>query len=118
MKKIIATLLGMYLCLPLVSIAEQYSEVSNVKSITVNHGNWVRVRLASMGPYESCGATTPPAWYVIDLSATDLPGKEMYSALLTAKATGQKVYFQLNGCFRDTSYTSITAVYYCDTRDC
>ena len=85
-----------------------YSNVSTVKGMTVGDTG-VRVQLESMKPAEQCSTTN---FYFVDTSIS----KDMYSALLAAKASGQKVSFQLIGCHNNIP--KVTQVYLCDTHFC
>lgn len=92
--------------------AESYSELSSVKHITV-HEDIVRVRLNSMKEITGC---TSSYWYSINLNEPF--SKEKYSALLTAKATNEKVFFQFlpNDCY--ATHPRINVVYLCDDLQC
>ena len=96
------------------SSAESYSKVSAVKNITVGSG-MIRVRLVdNTGGFEPCA--TERDWYYISLNSTSPGTREMYAALLSAKASGQNVFLQLTGCA--SGYSVITQVYMCDTLFC
>jgi len=69
------------------AIAESYSEISSIKHITLG-GDVVRIRLNTMKDITGCSNTY---WYALNLSEPF--AKEKYSALLAAKATKEKVFF-------------------------
>ena len=72
------------------SYSESYSPVSSIKGLSIGPG-YARVRLATMGGGEGCDT---PKFYKLDTTAN----KEMFSAILVAKATGKLVSFQLTSC--------------------
>lgn len=77
-------------------------------SVGLDHA---RVKTATMVQAEGCSNA---AWYILDFTSTANP--EMYAMLLAAKASGQKVHFQLSGC-RD-GYAKVTHVYNCNNASC
>jgi hypothetical protein len=78
--------------------------------MTIGH-SFARVKKANMLGGESCSKSE---WYILDFQLDE--NKAMFSALLTAKASGQKVHFQLIGCWLD--YPKITYVYNCENQQC
>lgn len=88
--------------------AESYSNVSTVKGMTVGVG-FARIQLVSMKAAENCLNSN---YYWLDTSQ----GKEMFSALLAAKASGSELSLQLVGCQGDMP--KITHVYICDKPFC
>jgi hypothetical protein len=64
---------------------------------------YARVKFQTMVTAESCANQS---WYILSFQSG--MGKEMYAAILAAKASGQEMRVQLNGC--DTGYPSITHV--------
>jgi hypothetical protein len=73
--------------------------------------NFARVNSEIMKSAENCSKNT---WYILDIK--DGKNKEMYSMLLTAKASNQKVHFQFIGCQSD--YPKISHVYNCNNTNC
>ncbi|NMH63824.1 hypothetical protein [Shewanella salipaludis] len=90
------------------SWSESYSNVSIVKGLTIG-ATHARVQLESMKLAEGCSNIK---FYFLDIQNN----KEMFSSILAAKASGQKVSFQLLGCENDTA--KISHVYLCDTQFC
>jgi len=88
--------------------AASYSEVSKIKGMTIGV-NHVRVQLEVMKPAEQCSVSN---YYFLDTSVS----KDMYSALLSAKASGQLLSLQLDGCH--LNMPKISHVYLCDTHFC
>ena len=70
---------------------------------------WVNTEV--MQSAESCSKNN---WYILDIM--DGKNKEMYSMLLTVKASNQKVHFQLIGCQGD--YPKISHIYNCINQSC
>ncbi|WP_195742872.1 hypothetical protein [Shewanella woodyi] len=70
-----------------------------------------RVKQVNMPSEELCGRND---WYILDIQLDK--NKAMFSALLAAKASGQKVHFQLTGCWQN--YPKITHVYNCKNQYC
>jgi hypothetical protein len=94
--------------------AETYSKVNPIKNITVGSG-MIRVRLAdNTGSFEPCAIERD--WYYLELNSTTPGMKEMYAAILSAKASGQNVFLQLSGCI--SGYSVIKHVYMCDSLFC
>jgi hypothetical protein len=94
------------------SLADSYSKVSEIKSLTLS-GEVVRIKLNSMTAVPECSGIKND-WY--SLSLNDTYAKEYYSALLTAKSTKEKIFFRLSGCFNN--YAKIQTVYLCDNDQC
>jgi hypothetical protein len=88
--------------------SESYSNVSTVKGLTIGAIS-ARVQLDSMKLAEGC---SNEKFYLLDSENN----KAMFSSILAAKASGQKVSFQLIGCENDTA--KISHVYMCDTKFC
>ena len=108
-KRILAITL---LLLSNISLADSYSAVSEIKSLTLS-GSEVRIKLTSMTPVTECSGINN-GWYALSLGGTY--AKEHYSALLTAKATKEKIFFKLSGCFN--KYAKITTIYLCENDQC
>lgn len=101
-------LLLVSLLFPLVGFTESYSPISTVKGLTIGQG-YVRVKLVDMEPAEDCSKTD---YYLLDTSVQ----KDGFSAVLAAKASGQKLSFQLKGCHGDMP--KISHIYFCDRAFC
>ncbi|WP_218419947.1 hypothetical protein [Alteromonas lipotrueae] len=83
--------------------ATSYSSAGAIDKMTTGK-DFARVRLDAMESYEECEKQD---WYILEFgSSARLP---MYSMLLAAKASKQKVSFQLQGCKH--GYAVITHVY-------
>lgn len=88
---------------PIVTSAVTYTQQGFITKMTVGK-DFARVKMNNITQEENCPKYD---WYII--SFTDGGSTEMYSMLLTAKATNQKVNFQLTGCKFD--YPRITHIY-------
>jgi hypothetical protein len=89
------------------AMPESYSGYGLITELTVGV-SWARVKTTDMGtPSEGCSSTT---WYILQDIKNE--GREMYAALLAAKASAQPVRLQLNGCY--SNYSKITHVYVAD----
>lgn len=89
--------------------AESYSNVSTVKGISIIPSS-ARIQLNSMKEAEGCSSSQ--YYYLGPLSDKG----EMYSTILAAKMSGEKLSFQLTGC--QGKYPVITAIYLCDKHFC
>lgn len=100
-KRIGISILSLLLATP--AFSESYSNYGVITELSVGVG-WARVKTEGMLEFEGCIKQT---WYALSLSSGE--GKEMFAAILAAKASGQRVRFQLTNCFSD--YPSITHIY-------
>ena len=87
-----------------------YTVPSKITNMSVGT-DFARVKTEIMKSAESCSKNV---WYILDMK--DGKNKEMYSMLLTAKASSQKVHFQLIGCQSD--YPKVSHVYNCNNASC
>jgi hypothetical protein len=96
------------------SHAASYSHISSVKGLTF-FADGVRIKLESMKEVESC--ENQNFYY---LPTPDERYNKFVSALLAAKASGEKLSLQLVGCEQVTSYSypKVTHIYFCDTSYC
>lgn len=97
-----------------VAVAESYSEVASVDALTFSTYG-VRVKLTSMKSVEGCADQN---YYF--LPTPDDSYDKMVSALIAAKATGEKLSLQLTQCepLGSNSYPKITHIYMCDSSFC
>ncbi len=84
-------------------LASSNNPPGQITDLTIG-GNWIRVRTTAMTNGEQCASDS-----FFRLEFTDDPSKAMYSAILTAKATGESIFFLLSGCIGN--YPRITHVY-------
>ncbi|WP_218417930.1 hypothetical protein [Alteromonas lipotrueae] len=85
------------------TISDSYTKQGLVVKMTVGT-SFARVRFDEMENYEECEKSD---WYILEFNERQvLP---MYSMLLTAKASGQNISFQLKGCKH--GYAVINHVY-------
>lgn len=97
------SLLFVLAIMPISVQAATYTQQGTITRMTVGK-DYARVKMSNITKEENCSKHD---WYII--SFTDGGSTEMYSMLLTAKATNQKVSFQLTGCKFD--YPKITHIY-------
>ena len=83
--------------------ATSYSTSSKIVKMTSGK-DFARVRTEVMAAYEQCEKQD---WYILEFG--DRATLPMYSMLLAAKASQQKISFQLQGCKH--GYAVITHVY-------
>ncbi|MCG7535278.1 hypothetical protein [Pseudoalteromonas sp. OOF1S-7] len=116
MKKIIAAAL---LFSPLFANATAYTQVATIKDMTVSH-NAARIKLSTMNELTECTSSpTSAKWYHLDLRTDG--AQHIYSSLLAAKFSGQKMFLELRGCYShdaNSKYPKVTQVYMCDTMWC
>ncbi|WP_045859828.1 hypothetical protein [Teredinibacter purpureus] len=106
-RKIISALL---LSLASTAQAASYTAPSVITNMTVGR-DFARVKTQNISSAEGCSKSE---WYILDFNGVGTP--EMYSMLLAAKASSQKVHFQLIGCHLD--YPKVTHVYNCENSQC
>ena len=80
-----------------------YSEAHTISQMTVGK-EFARVKMSNMIAYEGCSRSD---YYI--LSFADSGSSEMYSMLLAAKLSGEKLKFQLIGC--KSNFAEITHIY-------
>lgn len=102
-------IIGLGLISPL-SYAASYTAPSLVTNMSVGK-DMARVKTANISASEGCAKSE---WYILDFNTN--ASAEMYSMLLAAKASRQKVHFQLIGCHMD--YPKVSHVYNCDNANC
>lgn len=113
MKRIILILLSAFLSPTILAVG--YTYPSLVTNISIGSG-YARIKVedSEMIAAEGC---SDPRWYLLEMNQEIQPlAKEMYSLILTAKASQTKVHFQLTGC--EQNYARITHVYNCNKQDC
>ena len=94
------------------AIAEEYSNVSTIADISITD-YVVSVRLENMKVTNQCSGQRHE-WYALDPNGPFFP--EKYSALLSANAMKESIFFQINGCASD--FGKITVVYLCENTQC
>lgn len=90
-------------------LSASYTAPDVITNMTVGK-DFVRVKTASITAVEGC---TKAEWYILPYGEGSA---EIYSMLLAAKASAQKVHFQLIGCHLD--YPRIIHIYNCDNASC
>jgi len=103
-----AFILWVFICS--LSHGASYSAPSLITNMTVGK-DFARVKTQNISAAESCAKSS---WYILDFNTN--ASAEMYAMLLAAKASGQKVHFQLIGCYLD--YPKVSHVYNCENSSC
>ena len=100
--------------LSFVAHSAEYPAPSTITALTFSEAG-VRVKMTAMSSSDMC----PDSKYYY-LDTANAGSDKLVSVLLAAKLSQQKIWFQLNGCAGDGSYSykKITHVYLCDTMWC